>query len=44
MRKLNMQLPDQLAARLKLQQERSGLTMTDIVRRALEEYLLKMGV
>jgi len=41
MKRTNIYLPDQLLARLRALAERTGLSVADLVRRAVEEYLMK---
>lgn len=42
--KFNLMLPEPMLTRLKLLQGRSGLTLSDLIRRAVEDYLKKEGV
>ena len=44
MKKLNLLFPEVLLARLKLLQGQTGLTASDLIRRAVEDYLKKEGV
>ena len=39
MRNFNFKIPDPLDARLKAESERSGMMLSEIVRRAIDEYL-----
>lgn len=39
MRNFNFKIPGQLDSRLKAEAERSGLMLSEIVRRAIDEYL-----
>ena len=41
MQKFNMMMPVSLMLRLKQLQARKGLKLSDLVRRAIEEYLIK---
>lgn len=44
MQKFNMMMPTALRERLQVLQARTGLKLSDLVRRAIEEYLTREGV